>query len=88
MNQNRVDTRFLASLSRLKLNDSQHEKMAREIEEFAEFAAILGEFDPSPALRAERELYRCNCREDVPARGDKSLTDGLVCVPLTVEADV
>lgn len=82
-----IDTASLARLARLELTEAEHERMARELGEFVEFAAVLSSFDGSFELEDCKSLEELRCREDQARAGDTSLARGYVTVPLTVEAE-
>ncbi len=87
MKEKSIDTAALALLARLELTDAEHQRMAREIGEFADFAAVLSSLDGAPKADACEPLEACNCRDDVAALYAEKIADGYVSVPLTVGAE-
>lgn len=88
MKERDVDTVSLAALARLELTDAEHERMARELADFADFATVLSAFECAPELDgAAVPLEECHCREDQASESGVGIARGYVSVPLTVVAE-
>ena len=93
MNKKKIDVYHIASLAKLKLSDDEMRQFETEMLQFAEFAACLEQFPPDSIDDSCRiSIDACQFREDNFLTADtdvlsnaKSLHDGYVTVPVTVE---
>lgn len=95
MEEKIIDVAHVAVLARLSLTEEQTERMTAELEEFVRFARILSALDPK-SLDGTEPTESCRMRSDVLCEtthtatdllGSDRVSDGYVCVPLTVEEE-
>ena len=86
-----IDVRSIAALAKLKLSDSEAERLEREMRSFADFARSLDKYGDKSYSHAVIDEYG---REDnvSPHSTDisgfsNSVSDGYITVPLTVEGE-
>lgn len=89
--EEKIDVRSIASLAKLRLSDSEAERLEKEMLQFADYANVLDVSDNKSYSHVPIEKYGI-ADEVTEAHTDisqlaNSVSDGYITVPLTVEGE-